>query len=109
MYQYQLRPKPGVRTPKTPMAEQLERYAPGSGKLECCSSWRDGRLARRSARANAIAERWVRSVRTECLDHVLIFNERHLAKVLTEYVGYFTHWAAASFDWTTCALRERTA
>ena len=46
----------------------------------------------RSPRANAIAERWVRSVRTECLDHVFIFNERHLQKVLAEYVGYFNRW-----------------
>jgi transposase InsO family protein len=46
----------------------------------------------RSPRANAIAERWVRSLRTECLDHVFIFNERHLQKVLTEYVGYFNRW-----------------
>ena len=38
------------------------------------------------------SERWVRSVRTECLDHVFIFNERHLAKVLAEYVDYFNHW-----------------
>jgi transposase InsO family protein len=45
----------------------------------------------RSPRANAIAERWVRSVRTECLDHVFIFNERHLQGVL-EYVGYFNDW-----------------
>jgi transposase InsO family protein len=29
-----------------------------------------------SPRANAIAERWVGSARTECLDHVLVFNER---------------------------------
>jgi len=46
----------------------------------------------RSPRANAIAERWVRSVRSECLDHLFIFNERHLQKVLAEYVGYFNHW-----------------
>jgi len=38
--------------------------------------------------ANAIAERWVRSVREECLDKVIIFNERHLRRVLHEYVEY---------------------
>ena len=46
----------------------------------------------RSPRANAIAERWVRSLRTECLDNVFVFNERHLRTVLTEYVAYFNHW-----------------
>jgi transposase InsO family protein len=39
--------------------------------------------------ANAVAERWVRSVREECLDHLLILGERHLRRVLTEYVMYF--------------------
>jgi putative transposase len=38
----------------------------------------------RSPKANAIAERWVRSLRRECLDYVFIFNERHLRKVLAE-------------------------
>ena len=46
----------------------------------------------RSPRANAIAERWVRSARTECLDLVLIFSERHLRHVLAEYVSYFNCW-----------------
>ena len=36
--------------------------------------------------ANAFAERWVRTVREECLDHILILNEAHLRNVLREYV-----------------------
>jgi len=40
-------------------------------------------------RANAIAERVVRTLRNDCLDHVLILNERHLHAVLAEYVAYY--------------------
>ncbi len=39
--------------------------------------------------ANAIAERRVRSVREECLDHLIILNARHLRHVLQEYVDYY--------------------
>ncbi len=46
----------------------------------------------KAPQANSIAERWVRSARAECLDHMLIFNERHLRRVLAEYVDYFNHW-----------------
>lgn len=42
-------------------------------------------------RANAYAERWVRSAREECLDHLLILNENHLRRVLQEYVTYYNH------------------
>src|SRR5450432_776530 len=41
--------------------------------------------------ANAVAERWVRTVREECLDHLLIFSERQLRHMLTEYVAYYNH------------------
>jgi putative transposase len=36
--------------------------------------------------ANAFAERWIRTDREECLDHILILNEAHLRNVLREYV-----------------------
>jgi putative transposase len=43
----------------------------------------------RAPQANAIAERWVRSVRDECLDHLLIFGRCHLERVLRDYVTHF--------------------
>jgi putative transposase len=43
----------------------------------------------RTPTANAFAERWVRSVREEVLDKLLIMNQAHLQRVLTEYVAYF--------------------
>jgi transposase InsO family protein len=42
-----------------------------------------------SPRANAICERFLRSVRQECLDHLLILHERQLQRVLNAYVIYF--------------------
>ncbi len=41
--------------------------------------------------ANAYAERWVRTVREECLDHILTINETHLLRVLNEYIDYYEH------------------
>ena len=42
----------------------------------------------RAPKANAYAERWVRTVRTECLDWLLIRNHRHLERVLAVYVEH---------------------
>jgi len=40
-------------------------------------------------RANAICERFLRSVRQECLDHLLILHEKQFQRVLNGYVAYF--------------------
>jgi len=46
----------------------------------------------RAPRANAIAERWIGTLRRECLDHLLITGPRHLAQVLQEFVEHYnTH------------------
>jgi putative transposase len=39
--------------------------------------------------ANAYAERFVRTVRTECLDWLLIVGRRHLAHVLRTYIQHY--------------------
>jgi putative transposase len=42
----------------------------------------------RAPRANAVAERWGRTVRNECLDHLLIVGRRHLERVLRTYLAH---------------------
>ena len=43
----------------------------------------------RSPNLNAYAERWVRSVKEECLSKLILFGERSLRRALTEYVAHF--------------------
>jgi hypothetical protein len=43
----------------------------------------------RAPRARAHAERWVGTVRRECLDRLLILGRRHLERVLREYVDHY--------------------
>jgi putative transposase len=47
------------------------------------------RTAFRSPWQNGIAERWVGSVRRDLLDHVIVQNQKHLRRLLKEYVRYY--------------------
>jgi transposase InsO family protein len=51
----------------------------------------------RAPKANAIAERFVRTVRSECLDWLLVFNLQHLERALCVFVD---HYGWKSSRWT---------
>jgi putative transposase len=45
----------------------------------------------KAPKANAICERFLGSLRRECLDHILILSERHLHRIVNEYKEYFNY------------------
>lgn len=60
----------------------------------------------RAPNANAYAERWVRSVREECLDPLLIINERHLEHVPREYSQYYNRVRPQEAHWSADRLHQ---
>ena len=64
-------------------------YATGfRGRLKCLGV-RDIMTQARSPWHNGHVERLIGSIRRECLDHVIVLNERHLVRVMGEYVRYY--------------------
>ncbi len=51
---------------------------------------------------NGVAERWVGSCRRDLLDKVIPLNERHLKRLLSDYVSYYHH------DRTHLGLHKQT-
>jgi transposase InsO family protein len=47
------------------------------------------RIAPKSPWQNCFVERVIGSIRRECLDHVIVINDRHLRRLLTEYFRYY--------------------
>ncbi len=63
------------------------------------------RTPARAPNANAFAERWVRSVREECLDKILILGENHLRRVMTAYGMYYNTARAHQGIEQQCPIR----
>ena len=64
---------------------------------------RDRATAPRSPWQNGCAERLIGSIRRECLDHVIVFGERHLRHVLRSYAEYYNE-ARTYFPWRRTLL-----
>jgi len=53
------------------------------------SDIRDKPVAPRSPWQNGFAERLIGSIRRECLEHIIVFGEAHLRRVLRSYASYY--------------------
>jgi transposase InsO family protein len=49
-------------------------------------------IAPRSPWQSPYIERLIGTIRRECLDHIIVFNERHLTRVLVSYLRYYHRW-----------------
>ena len=63
----------------------------GHAVTECLAAMgiRDHPTATRSPWQNGHAERLIGSIRRECLDHILVFGEAHLSRILAAYISYY--------------------
>ena len=67
-------------------------YGPAVTKRLAAMGIRDHPTAPRSPWQNGHAERLIGSIRRECLDHVVVFGEAHLRRILAAYLGYYNEF-----------------
>ena len=80
---------PYGQTPKYLLRDNDNKFGSYFARVAATSGIEILRTPYHAPRANATCERFLRSVRQECLDHLLIFHERQLQRVLNAYVAYF--------------------
>jgi transposase InsO family protein len=86
--QQQCEATPFGRHPRYLIRDHDGKYGAAFAAVAAASGIAIVRTPVRAPRANAVGERCLGSVRRACLDHLRIFGERHLARVLREYAAY---------------------
>jgi len=80
---------PYGQAPKYLLCDNDSKFGPCFARVAKTSGIELLKTPYHAPRANAICERFLRSVRQECLDHLLILHEKQLQRVLNAYVSYF--------------------
>jgi putative transposase len=80
---------PYGHTPKYLIRDNDCKFGPCFARVAATSGIEILQTPYHAPRANAICERFLLSVRRECLDHLLILSEKQLHRVLRAYVAYF--------------------
>jgi putative transposase len=80
---------PFGRRPRDLLRDNDGKYGAAFSRLAAATGIEEVRTAYRAPLENATCERFLGSVRRECLDHVLVLGEAHLRRVLREYARYF--------------------
>lgn len=93
------RSDPYGQAPKYPIRDNDSKFGPCFARVAKTSAMKILKTPYRAPRANAICERFMRSVRQECLNHLLIFHEKQFQRVLNAYVAYAQPSTTASRDW----------
>ena len=80
---------PYGQTPTYLIRDNDIKFGPSFARVAATSDINVLRTPYRTPRANAVCERFLGSMRRECLDHFIVLDEHHLRSVLTEFVGYY--------------------
>jgi len=80
---------PYGQAPKYLICDHDSKFGPCFARAATTSDIEILKTPVHAPRANAICERFLRSVRQECLDHLFILHEKQLQRVLKQYVAYF--------------------
>ena len=79
---------PFGQRPRYLLRDHDSKYGSAFARVAAATGIEELRTAYRAPRQNAACERFLGSVRRECLDHVLVLGAAHLRRILREYVAY---------------------
>jgi len=80
---------PWGKGPKYLIRDRDKKYATHFSAVAMSSGIKELKTPFRTPQANGYCERFMGSLRRECMDHILIHDDHHLRQVVTEYTAYF--------------------